>query len=324
MIDKILSELFHRRKTDDCTPSVNTQIDRTLKPDRNTLIQSALQYYNRVKVSVLKQNETNPDLQEYWTGYIRDASGRWSKYHKIGDDYFIGTKPQINFRDKKDIQLIIKSLAISENFIKAISDLEQGMTDRQFLHWLIEQHKIRAMIPETKGKVIDYQVSNQSGHTPFVTDGVLPIAQRYNDPYKANGIRSPMLEGIPAEGLPRDIWYFDAGIRVVGHEYPAPQYFPVYIHRINQELISLLQMDDVPIERKIEKIASIHQYGVNARMFKRTNQAFFLNISNALLKVMGLKPIEGGILDFVGMRLQPENFVKYFYDEVKRVNPNLE
>jgi len=78
----------------------------------------------------------------------------------------------------------------------------------------------------------------------------------------------------------------------------------------------ILKIDRQVDGKTLEIIASYYQYGINMHMFENVNQSLFTNQANAMLKLLGLKPIEHGILDFVAMRLQPKNFLNYFIDEV--------
>jgi len=58
-------------------------------------------------------------------------------------------------------------------------------------------------------------------------------------------------------------------------------------------------------------------------MFEAVNQSLFANHANVMLELIGFERIPQGVIDFAAMRLQPENFIKFFIDEVKEYNPTL-
>lgn len=139
------------------------------------------------------------------------------------------------------------------------------------------------------------------------------MAQKYNDPYINKGTQVVHLPKIDLKGCPMDKWKNNQVI----HYYPDPKYFDQYL----QIMKSKLEQFVLRINHKVDKktlgiIANYYQYGINMHMFEDINQSLFANQANAMLKLLGLRPIEHGIIDFVAMRLQPENFSKYFIDEV--------
>ena len=127
------------------------------------------------------------------------------------------------------------------------------------------------------------------------------------------------LPEIEQNGLPKDVWQNDA---VVYHHYPNPKYIHQYLSMLKKILQKITGYTDCSGNILLSSIALYYQYAINTHLFENINQSLFANQMNALLQLFGYNPIEHGILDFVAMRLQPENFVTYFIDEVKRVNIN--
>lgn len=294
--------------------------------NKNVLdVNKSFSYLNLVQQAAIRKESGNPQLLEYWQGLVRDASGRWQKYHEAHPNYFIGTKERPDFTDVKDTRLLQVNIDANRFLLDNIPKLKAGMTDEEFTYWLTGLHKIRAFFPEHAGKYVQERPVAGGAHTDIVVGDVLSIAKKYNDPYLDKDIQAVELTGINRGNLPIDEWKDEDDLheRRVVHYYPDSGSHREYIHEINRLLNKYLNLTDTDRLARLGNIAQIHQYGVNARMFVRTNQALFLGISNMFLKGLGLKPIEGGILDFVAMRLQPENFTKYFIDEVKRVNPTL-
>lgn len=281
-------------------------------------------FLQEVRRAFIAKDFDNPSLLEYWRTLVRDSEGRWIQYNKPHPNYFLGTKPKPLVDDSGDNRLLELNLAVNQRFLALLLQMEKKpISDAQFHKDLVTMHKIRAFLPETAGKIVPAgPVVSRGSHTDIVLDAVQKIAKKYNDPYQSQGERRVLLSGISPEGLPLDFWIGAKDERLVFHQYPNPSFYAEYVHEINRSLREFTEMDTtVPLRTRIDKIAEFHQYGVNVRMFERTNQAFFLGMSNTLLREMGLHGIEGGILDFVGMRLQPENFRRYFTDEVMRVNP---
>ena len=279
-----------------------------------------------VRRAFLAKDYEDPTLLEYWRTLVRDSEGRWAKYHKPHPNYFIGTKPKPVLGDSDDARLLEINLAVNQRFLNLIAQMRKKKpSDTQFFNELIAMHKIRAFLPETAGILMTGgSVVSHGSHTDIVLDDVEKMARKYADSYECKGERRVMLSGIPTDGLPLDAWIGEKNHRLVFHQYPNPSRYSEYVREINRSLSEFMEMDDkTPLRARIDKIAEFHQYGVNVRMFERTNQAFFLGMSNTLLREMGLRGIEGGILDFVGMRLQPANFKKYFFDEVQRVNTQI-
>lgn len=280
-----------------------------------------------VRRAFIAKDFDNQFLLEYWRTLVRDSEGRWAKYHEPHPNYFIGTKPKPLKDDVGDNRLLELNLAVNQRFLDFLSQMKhKKITYEQFLEELVIMHKIRAFLPETAGKIIPAgPMVSMGSHTDIVLDDVLKIAKEYKDPYQAIGEKRLALPGISSQGLPLDLWVRSPEQQLlVYHQYPDTPYYSEYIQEIYRALKEFTEMgQSVPTQSKAEKIAEFHQYGVNVRMFERTNQAFFLGMSNTLLRELGLRGLEGGILDFVGMRIQPENFKKYFVDEVKRVNHGL-
>lgn len=250
---------------------------------------------------LLKYLDLITQIDNNWRGLVRDASGRWLKYHRDGIKYFkYGKQPKPDLASKEQFRLIKSSINHEKAFLS-------GLKNRSFINvrsWLIKLHKIQAYKGK-EGKTLTARRVSRGEHSQIVKLAVLPLAKKYHDPYTNKGTQIVNLPGINPAGLPMDIWKN----KQVIHYYPSPKYFDEY-----------LQMMKKKLEEKttIKSIANYYQYGINMHMFENINQSLFANQANAMLKLLGLKPIEHGIIDFVAMRLQPKNFADYFIDEVKR------
>lgn len=288
--------------------------DKSLFPSKNSGGIAELQQIS----AALKDNDLgNVSLLEFWRCLARDPEGRWEKYHRLAPWYFIGYRPR-PLNTNVDKRFIRANIAASVFLIESLGELQIDMSDETFFSWLVAIHKKNTYAPAKGGKIITKQVINVGRHTPIVADDVVRLAQKYNDPYEPVGEQYLALDGIRKEGLPVDKWL--SGI--VTHIYPNPQYLGDYIHMMNTTLTSVVRglREPLPIRTKLAQLALFYQYGINPRMFVKTNHALMLTICNTILREMKLRGIESGILDFVAMRLRPSNFAKYFIDEVRRVN----
>jgi len=285
------------------------------------LISNQAAYLDRVLLALKRQKLGASDLVEFWRGLPRDTAGRWGKYHKLVPHYYAGYKPRPTntYGDKRFLKANIEGARF---FSRSFTQLKQGMNDRDFFTWLIELHKKQTYTSGMGGKLITKQIINVGKHTPMVADDVTKLAKRFHDPYQPTGKQVLLLPGIRRRGLPVDIWEN----RHVTHKYPDPKYLSDYIHVLNKAVTKSVRIlyKPMPLKTKLIGFARIYQYGVNPRMFIKTNHSLMLNVCNTLLRELKLGVIESGILDFVCMRLRGENFAKYFIEEVKRVNPNRE
>lgn len=267
----------------------------------------------KLKKIIEKRDFDNPAFLEFWGGLIRDVTGRGLgfyfekvKYFKYGKQ----SKPDIN--DKLQLALITSSIKQEQAFLSGLND----RSFRSLRKWLIRLHRKQSYFGE-KAQILRERRVSRGEHTQVVIGSILSLAQKYNDSYTNKGTQMIHLPGIDPNSYPMDKWKNNQVI----HFYPDPKYFDQYLKIMKSKLEQfVLKMDRKVDQGILEIIASYYQYGVNMHMFENVNQSLFANQANAMLKLLGLKPIEHGIIDFVAMRLQPENFKKYFIDEVNFFN----
>lgn len=159
---------------------------------------------------------------------------------------------------------------------------------------------------------------------------VARIAARYGDPYaqvfekaKKQGkiMHKVDQEGIPLKDQTHDKIEFDANgkLTLYEHEYPWPDAIPLYLAKIQelgQQFTTEVQKAQPDIDKALDLIARQYQYGAIVRPFDQINNSIFMNLVNMQLKVIGFKGIPHLSHDLVAQRLQPENFSRYFVDEV--------
>jgi len=263
----------------------------------------------QLKKLVDKKDFHNPDFLEFWKGLIRDSTGRWLAYYYKGVKYFkYGKQSKPDLNDKLQLALIKSSIKHEQAFLN-------GLNNRSFKNlkqWLIQLHYKQSYFG-VGGQILLKRRISQGEHTQIIIGSVLPLARKYNDLYTNKGTQIVHLPGIDLHGCPMDSWKDNQVI----HYYPDPKYFNQYLKVMREKLEQFILKIDRQVDGKtLEIIASYYQYGINMHMFENVNQSLFTNQANAMLKLLGLKPIEHGILDFVAMRLQPKNFLNYFIDEV--------
>ncbi len=267
-------------------------------------------------MALKKDDSQNLDLREFWKGVVRDPEGRWTKYCAQGIKYFkYGKQSRPNLTTKEDFNFIIAAIKQEKAFLKGL----QNKSFRNYKHWLITLHKKQAYKGHG-GRILPKRRISMGEHSKIVKDAVLPLAKKYSDPYTNSGLQVLRLAGIGRNGRPMDEW---KNKNEVIHYYPDPDYFDDYLQIMKKKLQEFTYESTKPFSMNILiLIANYFQYGVNTHLFEDINQSLFANQANAMLKYLGLKPVEQGILDFTAMRLQPKNFARYFIDEVKKANPN--
>lgn len=272
---------------------------------------------NRLKKTIEDKNFHSPELLEFWHGLVRDPTGRWLAYHLAGVKYFrYGEQATPNLNDNLQLSLIKSSIEHEQAFLSGLHD----GSFKNLKQWLVQLHHKQSYFG-IEGKLLVKRRISQGEHTQIATGSVLSLAKEYDDPYTNQGTQVVYLPGItPNDGCPYDKWETNQ----VTHFYPDPKYFGLYLQIMKNKLEQFVLKPDHNIDREtLESIAIYYQYGINMHLFENVNQSLFANQANSMLKLLGLKPIEHGILDFVALRLQPENFIKYFIDQVKRVNESL-
>lgn len=273
--------------------------------------QSKAKYYLENPKEVVKFLKIlNPEFLEFWRGLIRDARGKWLVYSRKRIKYFkYGKQSQPDLSDKLQLTLINASIKHEQAFL---SGLNNG-TFKNLKQWLIQLHCKQSYFG-VGGQMLLKRRMSQGEHSQVIIRSVLSLARKYNDPYTKRGTQIVHLPGIDSHSCPMDKWKGDR----VTHYYPDPKYFNQYLKVMKNKLKQFILKKDRKADKKtLEIIASYYQYGINMHMFENVNQSLFANQANAMLRLLGLKPIEHGIIDFVAMRLQPKAFYNYFLDEVK-------
>ena len=265
----------------------------------------------KIEQSFIKKEFNNKRMLRFWGGLVRDSNGKWLKYYFEGYKYFqygIQLKPDLT--NKNDIYLINAS-------IKQIRAFIQGLINQDFKDyktWLKTLHRKQIYNKNEIGTITRRRFALII-HSRIVLNAVIPLTVKYHDPYTNKGVQIIYLPKVDKEGLPKDIWENE---KEVFHYYPDPKFLNQYLEVMQEKLQDIITSNsEISDHKLLSSIASYYQYGINTHMFENINQSLFANQMNALLQVFGYNPINHGILDFVAMRLQPVNFVKYFINEVK-------
>lgn len=270
---------------------------------------------NEIENAFIGKDVKNQKLLNFWKGLVRDSEGKWLKYYFEGYKYFqYGNQPKPDLIKPSDISLI--KAAIRQN--KAFA---QGIVNQSYLNfkpWLIKLHK-KQIYNGQQVKIATKKRFALIIHSRIVLDAIIPLAIKYNDPYINRNTQKVCLPQIDNEGFPVDIWQ---NKNEVSHYYPDPKFIDQYLKAMKELLQAIVANSDISQEDLLSKIALYYQYAINTHMFENINQSLFANQVNVLLQVFGYKPINHGILDFVALRFQPVNFIKYFVDEVIETKNN--
>lgn len=270
----------------------------------------------QIKNLVNKKDFENKDFLYFWNGLIRDSSGRWLNYYQEGIKYFkYGKQIKPDTNDNLQLTFIHASIKHEDAFLTGL----YNQSFKNFKQWLIKLHRIQSYFG-TAGQILSKRRISEGEHTQVVVGSIPVLANKYNDPYTNKGVHIVYLPGIDTKGCPKDEWKNGQ----VFHFYPDPKFHNQYLQAMKKKLVQFISRTDKKADRKIIKIiANYYQYGINMHMFENVNQSLFGNQANAMLKLLGLKPIEHGIMDFAAIRLQYKNFEKYFLNEVERLNYSL-
>ena len=269
-----------------------------------------------VRKAVDSKNIKEQKLISFWKGLVRDPYGEWMKYYSDnGNKYFrYGKQPYPDLTKGEHISLIKKSIEQEKYFLLSLIN----KSFRNNKTWLIELHKKQAYKGKG-GKLLTKKRTSQGEHSIMVKQIIIPLAKKYSDPYIDKDMQVITLPGICFDALPKDLWVNN---NVVWHYYPDPIYYKQYLQIMRKKLIALVKKlsDNRNVTEILTIIGLYYQYGINMHMFEDINQSLFINQINSILLLLNLKPINHGVLDFVAMRFQPENFTKYFIDEIKKRN----
>ncbi len=200
--------------------------------------------------------------------------------------------------------------------------MDDGSFEGNFKSWLENQHRNMAYKGKAPGVMNTDQRGSSGAHSLPAEHAIDPIARDLGDSYRfgSSQVQGARLSGISEEG--------SIQVRTVGSlefvNNPNPKYYGEYLRQMEGRLTQFREIAEQGVsDEALTFVAQYYQYGINAQMFEKVNQSLLMNQVNAMLKKLGLKPISHGVMDFAGQRLQPENFTRYFIDEVKAANPEL-
>jgi len=289
---------------------INKFVANAINPQQKELFKSYLINLGKIELSLSKKDSKDPLLLNFWRGLVRDSNGRWLKYYFEGYKYFqYGIQQKPDLKNKNHILLIKATINQNRDFIHDLAN----NSFKNLKLWLIFLHK-KQIYNSNEIKTATKRRFALIIHSRIVVEEILPLAIKYQDPYINSNTQILHLPRINNKGLPVDIWHNE---KEVSHYYPHPVFLHQYLEIMKEKLEEIISDINTSDEKLLSTIALYYQYGINTHMFENINQSLFANQVNALLQVFGFKPINHGILDFVAMRLQPENFIKYFIDEVK-------
>jgi hypothetical protein len=159
---------------------------------------------------------------------------------------------------------------------------------------------------------------------------VAAVAARYGDPYahqfdsvvpmSKHAMSTPVkLDGIKEDFEAVDVIHYDDDGRVILNEliYPGGDAIDSYMTKM-AELGAQFQAEiakpQPDIQKALELVGRQYQYGAVVRPFWQINNSLFMNLANMQVKMLGLRGMTHGDMDFAAQRMQPKSFVRYFMD----------
>jgi hypothetical protein len=249
---------------------------------------------------------------DFWRECVRDTTGRWEAY-TAESSYFLGPQPTVQYDNPREVEYLHANLRLRQAFYDGLPRVAR-MDLGQFEAWLEALHAtMRYPEPPSHQQPIRF---GDTIHSAVVMDQILPLAFFYDDPYLEVDITGPQFEGIPSHLLPTDS--VDRKASTVIHNYPPlaearPYYLGQALGTL-QELLVTDPFDDA--EQYIRHTNRFLQLLVNYHKFPAINMSMYMNMTNGLLTIARQPGMEHGILDFAAMRLQPDNFHRYFLSEL--------
>jgi hypothetical protein len=257
----------------------------------------------------------------FWQQCVRDTTGKWDKYDieisKHGSRYFMGAQPMVDYASGKEPPYLLANIQTRKSFYEGLPAVAT-MCSVQFCQWLDTLRRTLDYRPTTCWLHVAFMPTTR--HTKVVRQDVMAIAVRYHDPYNPfAAINGPYFPGFPAAAQPYDT----VAEGLIYHHYPSMDYADIYLQRALDILKQVLSADIANRTKYCETVADFYQALTNLQYFKAINASLYMNLANGLLELAGLQGIEHGIIDFVALRLQPENFRHYFYDEIMSHQTNI-
>lgn len=251
-------------------------------------------------------------------GMVRDFEGRWIKYVDVkssitGMRYFHGKQDMTWYMEQlalsKNMDYIDANLRCWDFLDKNIDRIKSIKQYDEYIEWLGDCHQTFLYRDTESSGIHNNYMKPSSNHTKIIWGDVMNLAEKYNDPYP-DKVSGPTWKEIPVDGWPSDLIISKER---VDHYYPYPKYFPDYLRLSLGEFNELLDG-----EFSLERLAKFYQITLNMHLYDIINNSMLMSIVNYILDKKGIPQVEHGILDFVAYRLQPDNFAKYFSDEVGR------
>lgn len=316
-----VEDLFDDSKADDL-------FDDTKAGNLSNEISSTFSKETQSKLSTL-QNGQSTNLQEGTKHYIvTNNNGKIEITTKLDENELVRTKG--NEGKEVNSNYVKTSVEAREYLQDAIASGQYTEDLRSYAQTINKMHEISHLGRSGKNEWYSQVGDGKNEINPGLIKGqgeiahngrintaqeAEEIAKKYGDSYRVKQSESKVnLDGIPKEYQPTDCYD-----NIVGHthHYPAGDsmiYYFEQMHRTSKETVNLIKKG-ASEQEILKKIAEHYQYAANARPYGQINNSLFMNETNTLLQMAGLKTIPHGNLDQISMHLQPETFQKYFIDQ---------
>lgn len=267
------------------------------------------------RLDAVRNHVASEEMTDFWHQCVRDVNNKWGNYTKIrsleGTRYFYGHQPYIDYGNQGEVDLLLVNINIRNQIYTTLQNNVPKST-ADFQKWIIYLRSKMEYRPTEEWKL---DIHATTTHTDIIKQDVIRVAREYNDPYAKEIVGGPVFTDFPDEAQPKD----EVDGEYIRHTYPSLEYKDIYFEAAHLQLLDLLNSAHTK-QSYIHGIAYLYQLLINLHYFPSINTSLYMNISNGLLEIAGIKGIDHGIKDFVAMRLQPNNYKKYFYNEVMTGN----
>lgn len=206
--------------------------------------------------------------------------------------------PEVNtLRDGREVP---SNLATAETAAGIYRHLRR---DQPAATYLTQEVKLGA---ETLAEIAE-RTKDRAAQTVMVGPGI-PFSYHF-----------PMVDGIPAEALPR--YTVNKGAGNVKFDYPAAKFVPDYVAEMKASFGRLRTGLAAPVVNRdavLGELARYYHLAMIGHPFMRVNNSLVMAEVNVVLKRLGMKPVAHGDLDYVVRSLDSDGARAAFLDFVRR------
>ncbi len=223
--------------------------------------------------------------------------------------WFKGTQLRPDLADEGTRAYLRASLRCREQILATWRQPEALGSFDQFNSWLDGLHAVQRY--KGRGSRQDSSIIMSIGG---LDDALVKVSAKFRDGFVERAERTSPGVSLPGARLSRwaDHLFYRSPSLARRERYLQAAWF---------QLRRLAAPGEMPLEERVDRIARMFFLLNATHLYEEVNLSLFMNLANALLEDAGLRGIEHGILDFVGMSLSSRTAIAHFRQEVARANP---